>query len=66
VRLLIIPKRSHLRYGNNNNTKYKYQIGLMTSNVIISQADIAQYSKMIVLIHFPEVINSTIGNAYSK
>jgi len=34
--------------------------------VIMSEVDIVKYSKIIILILFPEVMNSTTGNTYRK
>jgi len=38
----------------------------MHSDAIMSKVDIIQYSKIIILILFPQVMNITTGKKYSK
>jgi len=38
----------------------------MHSDFIMSEVDIVEYTKIIILILFPVMMNSTTGNKYSK
>ena len=66
VRLLIKSKRLDPRYGNDRSAACKYKPDFMPSDVIMSEVDIIQYSKIVTLILFPVVMNMTTGNRYSR